>query len=58
MLWHSKNLGNPGGRGSYVLEIQMGEGGGSKNVAIHGGCVDFFWNSAFIEVCTLNISVS
>ena len=30
MLWHSKNLGNPGGRGSYVLEIQMGEGGAQK----------------------------
>ena len=26
MLWHSKNFGNPGGRGSYALEIHKGGG--------------------------------
>ena len=49
MLWHSKNLGNPGGRwvlclgnpdgrgggDQRSLEIQVG--GGSKSVAIRGG---------------------
>ena len=56
MLWHSKSLGNPGGRRgkSYALEIQMGGikevwksrwGGGGKNVAIRGGEFDFFLNN-------------
>ena len=50
---HSKNLGNPGARGGLmprksrwggVKEVWTSkwERGGSKNVAIPWGCVDFF----------------
>ena len=42
MLWHSKNLGNPGGRGSYILEIQMGEGGGVQKMLPSMGIVLIF----------------
>ena len=53
------NDGNLGGRGgSLALEIRVGGGstgsrksrweGGSKNLAIHRGCVDFFWNNPFV----------
>ena len=38
-------LGNPGGRwGELIQEIQVGRGGGG-NLALHRGCVEFFWNS-------------
>ena len=50
---HSKNLGNPGARGGLMPRKSRwggskkfghpsGRGGGSKNVAIPWGCVDFF----------------
>ena len=38
-------LGNPGGRGGHSDPGNPGGRGGSKNLAIHWGGVDFFWNN-------------
>ena len=52
------NQGNPGGRGVSGLgnpgrgrgpeEQEIREEGGSKTLAIHRGCVDFFWNNPLL----------
>ena len=41
-----KNNGNPGGRGGF-WPWKFGWEGGSKNLAIRQGGVDFFWNNPF-----------